>query len=149
LEIAMGFKTILVPIEQHDFMDSTLKTALLLARRFDSYIEGFALRVAIPAAFAGRRRRRSADTGIGSGNRGKRETVALFSQFPHSQGSRRFELLLITLCRPGWRSDTVALPVLIAGTLQCMSELVALLMDGRDHQAHGHSDIDKQGLGKL
>jgi hypothetical protein len=52
LEIAMGFKTILVPIEQHDFMDSTLKTALLLARRFDSYIEGFALRVAIPAAFA-------------------------------------------------------------------------------------------------
>jgi nucleotide-binding universal stress UspA family protein len=52
LEIAMGFKTILVPIEQHDLMDSTLKTALLLAQRFDSYIEGFALRVAIPAAFA-------------------------------------------------------------------------------------------------
>ena len=48
----MGFKTILVPIEQHDLMDSTLKTALLLAQRFDSYIEGFALRVAIPAAFA-------------------------------------------------------------------------------------------------
>jgi nucleotide-binding universal stress UspA family protein len=52
LEIAMGFKTILVPIEQHDLMNSTLKTALLLAQRFDSYIEGFALRVAIPAAFA-------------------------------------------------------------------------------------------------
>jgi hypothetical protein len=50
LEIAMGFRTILVPIEQH--MNSTLKTALLLARKFDSYIEGFALRVAIPAAFA-------------------------------------------------------------------------------------------------
>jgi nucleotide-binding universal stress UspA family protein len=48
----MGFKTILVPIEQHDLMNSTLKTALLLAQRFDSYIEGFALRVAIPAAFA-------------------------------------------------------------------------------------------------
>ena len=52
LEIAMGFKTILVPIEQHDLMNSTLETALLLARKFDSYIEGFALRVAIPAAFA-------------------------------------------------------------------------------------------------
>jgi hypothetical protein len=48
----MGFKTILVPIQQHDLMNSTLKTALLLAQRFDSYIEGFALRVAIPAAFA-------------------------------------------------------------------------------------------------
>ncbi len=36
-------KTILVPIEQHDLMPSILETALLLARRFDSYIEGFAL----------------------------------------------------------------------------------------------------------
>jgi nucleotide-binding universal stress UspA family protein len=52
LEIAMGFKTILVPIEQHDLMNSTLQTALFLARRFDSYIEGFALRIEIPAVFA-------------------------------------------------------------------------------------------------
>jgi nucleotide-binding universal stress UspA family protein len=52
LEIAMGFKTILVPVEHHDLMTSTLETALLLARKFDSYIEGFAVRVAIPAAFA-------------------------------------------------------------------------------------------------
>src|SRR5260370_1695540 len=51
-EIAMDFRTILVPIEEHDFMNSTLETALLLARKFDSYIEGFALRVAIPAAYA-------------------------------------------------------------------------------------------------
>src|SRR5437016_14415390 len=48
----MGFKTILVPIEQHDLMSSTLKTALLLAQKFDSYIEAFPLRVAIPTAFA-------------------------------------------------------------------------------------------------
>ena len=48
----MGFKTILVPVEQHDLMNSTLSTALLLAQKFDSYIEGFALRVAIPTAFA-------------------------------------------------------------------------------------------------
>ncbi len=47
----MGFKTILVPTEQHDLMNSTLETALLLARKFDSYIEGFALRVASPAAY--------------------------------------------------------------------------------------------------
>jgi nucleotide-binding universal stress UspA family protein len=52
LEITMGFKAILVPIEQHDLMNSTLETALLLARSFDSYIEGFALRVTIPVAFA-------------------------------------------------------------------------------------------------
>jgi nucleotide-binding universal stress UspA family protein len=48
----MGFKAILVPIEQHGLINSTLETALLFARSFDSYIEGFALRVAVPVAFA-------------------------------------------------------------------------------------------------
>jgi nucleotide-binding universal stress UspA family protein len=43
----MGMKTILVPIEDHDAMQSALETALLLGRRCDSYIEGFALRWAI------------------------------------------------------------------------------------------------------
>ena len=37
-------KTILVPTESHESMRSALATALLLARRFNSYIEGFALR---------------------------------------------------------------------------------------------------------
>ena len=44
----MSFKTILVPTEQHDRMNATLETALLLARKFDSYVEGFALRVELP-----------------------------------------------------------------------------------------------------
>src|SRR3989449_3109694 len=48
----MGFKTLVVPIEPHDLMNATLQTALLLARKFDSYIEGFALRVELPAVFA-------------------------------------------------------------------------------------------------
>ena len=48
----MSFRTILVPVEQHDLMNSTLETALCLAQKFDSYIEGFALRVASPAAYA-------------------------------------------------------------------------------------------------
>ena len=47
----MPFKTILVPTEQHDLMSSTLETAVVLARSFDSYIEGFALRVGVPVAF--------------------------------------------------------------------------------------------------
>src|SRR5215510_10559681 len=39
--------------EQHDLTSATLETAILLARQFDSYIEGFALRVvAIPAVLA-------------------------------------------------------------------------------------------------
>jgi nucleotide-binding universal stress UspA family protein len=38
-------KTILVPTESQESMRSALTTALMLARRFDSYIEGFALRV--------------------------------------------------------------------------------------------------------
>src|ERR1700739_4276068 len=48
----MSFRTILVPIEQHDRMSSTLATALCLAQKFDSCIEGFPLRVANPAAYA-------------------------------------------------------------------------------------------------
>src|ERR1700758_2866335 len=48
----MSFRTILVPIEQHDLMNSTLETALCLAQKFDSYIEGFALRGTNPAAYA-------------------------------------------------------------------------------------------------
>jgi hypothetical protein len=36
-------KTILIPTERQENMSSALQTALLLARRFDSYIEGFAL----------------------------------------------------------------------------------------------------------
>jgi nucleotide-binding universal stress UspA family protein len=40
-------KSILVPIEDTERMSSTLETALRLARRFGSYIEGFSLRVRI------------------------------------------------------------------------------------------------------
>src|SRR4051812_16271686 len=40
-------KTILVPTEKSDLMTSTLETALLFAKRFDGYLEGFALRAAI------------------------------------------------------------------------------------------------------
>src|SRR6516165_9977126 len=46
----MGFKTILLPTELHDLMHSALETALRLARKFDSYIEGFALHVKTYAA---------------------------------------------------------------------------------------------------
>jgi nucleotide-binding universal stress UspA family protein len=45
-------KTILVPTEQNSTMRSVLQTALLLARKFDSYVEGFALRFAITDAVA-------------------------------------------------------------------------------------------------
>ena len=43
----MSMKTLLVPTEKSEFMGSTLETALLLAKRFDSYVEGFAMRAAI------------------------------------------------------------------------------------------------------
>ena len=36
-------KTILVPTEQHELTASLLQTALLLARKLDAYMEGFAL----------------------------------------------------------------------------------------------------------
>src|ERR1700682_4388501 len=40
----MSMKTILVATESQDAMHAALSPALALARRFDSYIEGFALR---------------------------------------------------------------------------------------------------------
>src|SRR4051794_37812838 len=43
----VSMKTILVPTEKSDLMNSTLETALLFAKRFDGYVEGFALRAAI------------------------------------------------------------------------------------------------------
>jgi hypothetical protein len=46
-------KTILVPIEEDNAMGSALQTALILARRCDSYIEGFALRWRIAETAAG------------------------------------------------------------------------------------------------
>ena len=49
----MSMKTILVPMENHDAMQSALETALLLARRYDSYIEGFALRWSINDVIGG------------------------------------------------------------------------------------------------
>lgn len=36
-------KTILIPAEDHDAMPAVLETARLIARRFDSYMEGFAV----------------------------------------------------------------------------------------------------------
>lgn len=39
----MSMKSILVPMDRHDSSISVLETALLLARKCDSYIEGFAL----------------------------------------------------------------------------------------------------------
>lgn len=38
-----GMKSILVPVEDHDFMDDVLATALLVGRQFDSYVEGIPL----------------------------------------------------------------------------------------------------------
>src|SRR5215470_9963979 len=43
----MAMKTILVPTENHAAMRSALETALLLAKRCNSYIEGFALQFGI------------------------------------------------------------------------------------------------------
>ena len=49
----MSMKTILVPMENHDAMQSALETALLLGRRCNSYIEGFTLRWSINEVMVG------------------------------------------------------------------------------------------------
>lgn len=42
-------KTILIPTEDHDAMPAVLEAARLIARTFDSYMEGFAIRPAVGA----------------------------------------------------------------------------------------------------
>src|SRR3979490_3083111 len=49
---AMARTSILVPTEQHGLLASTLQCALLLARKFDSYMEGFALFPAMVELYA-------------------------------------------------------------------------------------------------
>jgi nucleotide-binding universal stress UspA family protein len=49
----MSMKTILVPMENHDAMQSALETALLLGQRSNSYIEGFSVRWPIIEFIAG------------------------------------------------------------------------------------------------
>ena len=51
MKATITMKTILVPTEDNSAMRSALETALLVARRYDSYIEGFALRWSV-AQFA-------------------------------------------------------------------------------------------------
>ena len=41
-------KNVLVPVELHSSIDSVLQTALLFARRFDSYVEGMPLGPDLP-----------------------------------------------------------------------------------------------------
>lgn len=48
----MAFKSILVPLEESDILESVLKTALLVARRNDSYIEGLCIRPTLAGAIA-------------------------------------------------------------------------------------------------
>ena len=43
-------KTILVPVEDHDSIAAVLEATLLIAKTFDSYVEGFAARPS-PAAY--------------------------------------------------------------------------------------------------
>ena len=41
--MALAMKTILIPVERNDLIESSLSTACLLAKAFGSYVEGFAL----------------------------------------------------------------------------------------------------------
>src|SRR5262249_42058857 len=51
-EAAHDMKSILVPTEQNGLLPSILQSALLLARKFDSYMEGFALFPAMVELYA-------------------------------------------------------------------------------------------------
>ncbi|MCZ6586349.1 MAG: universal stress protein, partial [Alphaproteobacteria bacterium] len=48
----MGYKSILVPLEESDVLPSVLATALLVARQFDSYVEGLCIRPSLAGAIA-------------------------------------------------------------------------------------------------
>src|SRR5947209_2763056 len=82
-------KTILVPTEQHELIASMLQSAVLLGRRFDSYIEGFALFPAMVEIYA-------LDSEISLPIEVKehdaemaKQARSIFEQFMHGQGIAR------------------------------------------------------------
>lgn len=98
-------KTILVPTESHEQMRAALTAALLLARQFDSYIEGFALRfrvnefIAVDMAGAiplETLREESLDEG--------RRARALFETFMQEHRIPRSDTAAASLSY-GWRDD--------------------------------------------
>jgi hypothetical protein len=86
----MTMKTILIPPERGESMSSALQTALLLGRRFDSYIEGFALQPGISQLLA-------VDMGASIATESFRQesiedakkTKAMFEAFMQEQGVAR------------------------------------------------------------
>ena len=101
----MSMKTILIPTEQRTSMSSTLQTALLLARRFDSYIEGFALQPAVSELLA-------VDMGGSFAPKSfmqdriedAQKTKAIFESFMHEHGVPRSDPAISGLCF-GWLDD--------------------------------------------
>ena len=96
----MSMKTMLIPTEQRTSMGSTLQTALLLARRFDSYVEGFALQPALSELLA-------VDIGGGFAPESYKQdriedaqkTKALFVSFMHEHGVPRSDQATESLMR--------------------------------------------------
>ncbi len=101
----MSMKTMLIPTEQRTSMSSTLETALLLARRFDSYVEGFALQPALSELLA-------VDIGGGFAPESFKQdriedaqkTKAMFESFMHEHGVPRSDSAISGLSF-GWLDD--------------------------------------------
>jgi nucleotide-binding universal stress UspA family protein len=101
----MSMKTMLIPTEQRNSMSSTLQCALLLARRFDSYIEGFALQPAISELLA-------VDMGAAIAPESFRQdriedakkAKAMFESFMHEHGVPRSDQAVSGLSF-GWLDD--------------------------------------------
>ena len=101
----MSMKTMLIPTEQRTSMSSTLQTALLLARRFDSYVEGFALQPALNELLA-------VDIGGGFAPESFKQdriedaqkTKAIFESFMHEHGVPRSDPAISGLSF-GWLDD--------------------------------------------
>jgi nucleotide-binding universal stress UspA family protein len=99
----MTMRTLLVPVEAQPLIVATLTTALMMARRFDGYIEGVPLRAVaadlyFTGAFGGLPVARDPD----DGGLGAQEQRKLYESFMQSAGVVRGDLRSKTLAF-GWR----------------------------------------------
>ena len=85
----MSMKTMLIPTEQRTSMSSTFQTALLLARRFDSYVEGFALQPALSELLAVDIAVTRAESFKQDKIEDAQKTKAIFKSFMHEHGAPR------------------------------------------------------------
>jgi nucleotide-binding universal stress UspA family protein len=122
-------KTILIPTEDHDSMPNVLEAALLIARNFDSYMEGFAVKPA-PGTYVTVEPVSSLTISDAFEEDCSREAQAQFNNFMIKKGVKRSHVEPI-VCSYDWLRTEAADDAFL-GSYGRIFDLIVLGRPGRD-----------------